>query len=569
MSIGVSHNRLELLHIARALAAEKNIDESIVIEAIEEAIQKAARSRYGAENDIRAKIDNKTGELSLTRNMTVVEEVENENQELTLAEAQKIDAAAEIGTVFSDELPPIEFGRVASQTAKQVITQKVREAERQRQFEEYKDRVGEIVNGIVKRVEYGNVIVDLGRAEGIIRRADGIPRENLQNNERVRAYIYDVREEVRGPQIFLSRAHPDFMAALFAQEVPEVYEGIIEIPSVARDPGSRAKIAVISNDGSIDPVGACVGMRGSRVQAVVSELAGEKIDIIPWSEEPANFIVNALQPAEVAKVVLDEEDQRIEVVVPDEQLSLAIGRRGQNVRLASQLTGWSIDILTEEEESERRQKEFAERTKLFTEALDVDEVIAQLLATEGFSDVEEIAYVELGEIAVIEGFDDDTAVEIQARARDYLERLAAEQDAKRKELGVEDGVLEIEGVDLGMAVKFGENDVKTVEDLAGLVTDDLRGWFETKNGERVREPGILEDYNLSADDAEMMIMRARVVAGWISEEDLPVREVEEEVVEDAPAGELDISEMDLEALEAEAEALGLDFNEPLAEQEEE
>ncbi|MBO6795684.1 transcription termination factor NusA [Maricaulis sp.] len=569
MSIGVSHNRLELLHIARALATEKNIDESIVIEAIEEAIQKAARSRYGAENDIRAKIDNKTGELSLTRNMTVVEEVENENQELTLAEGQKIDADAEIGTVFSDELPPIEFGRVASQTAKQVITQKVREAERQRQFEEYKDRVGEIVNGIVKRVEYGNVIVDLGRAEGIIRRADGIPRENLQNNERVRAFIYDVREEVRGPQIFLSRAHPDFMAALFAQEVPEVYEGIIEIPSVARDPGSRAKIAVISNDGSIDPVGACVGMRGSRVQAVVSELAGEKIDIIPWSDEPANFIVNALQPAEVAKVVLDEEDQRIEVVVPDEQLSLAIGRRGQNVRLASQLTGWSIDILTEEEESERRQKEFAERTKLFTEALDVDEVIAQLLATEGFSDVDEIAYVDLGEIAVIEGFDDDTAVEIQARARDYLDRLAAEQDAKRKELGVEDGVLEIEGVDLGMAVKFGENDVKTVEDLAGLVTDDLRGWFETKNGERVREPGILEDHNLSADDAEMMIMRARVVAGWISEEDLPVHEVEEEAVEEAPGGELDISEMDLAALDAEAEALGLDLSEPLAEEEEE
>ncbi len=561
MSIGVSANRLELLQIARAVAAEKSIDETIVIEAIEEAIQKAARSRYGAENDIRAKIDPKTGELSLTRNMTVVEEVENESQELTLADAKKIDPAAEIGTVFSDELPPIEFGRVASQTAKQVITQKVREAERKRQFDEYKDRVGEIVNGIVKRVEYGNVIIDLGRAEGIIRRADGIPRENLQNNERVRAYIYDVREEVRGPQIFLSRAHPDFMAALFAQEVPEVYEGIIEIPSVARDPGSRAKIAVISNDGSIDPVGACVGMRGSRVQAVVSELAGEKIDIIPWSDDPATFIVNALQPAEVAKVVLDEEDQRIEVVVPDEQLSLAIGRRGQNVRLASQLTGWSIDILTEEEESERRQKEFAERTQLFIGALDVDEVIAQLLATEGFSDVEEIAYVELGEIAVIEGFDEDTAEEIQARARDYLDRLAAEQDAKRKELGVEDAVLEVEGVDLAMAVKFGENDVKSIEDLAGLVSDDLRGWFETKNGERVREPGILEDFNLSVEDAEMMIMRARVAAGWISEEDLPQQAVEEEVLEDEAEAVFDVESMDLAELEAEAEALGLDLDE--------
>ncbi|MEP4165739.1 transcription termination factor NusA [Maricaulis sp.] len=568
MSIGVSANRLELLQIARAVAAEKSIDESIVIEAIEEAIQKAARSRYGAENDIRAKIDPKTGELSLTRNMTVVEEVENESQELTLADAQKIDKTAEIGTVFSDELPPIEFGRVASQTAKQVITQKVREAERQRQFEEYKDRVGEIVSGIVKRVEYGNVIIDLGRAEGIIRRADGIPRENLQNNERVRAYIYDVREEVRGPQIFLSRAHPDFMAALFAQEVPEVYEGIIEIPSVARDPGSRAKIAVISNDSSIDPVGACVGMRGSRVQAVVSELAGEKIDIIPWSDDPATFIVNALQPAEVAKVVLDEEDQRIEVVVPDEQLSLAIGRRGQNVRLASQLTGWSIDILTEEEESERRQKEFAERTQLFIAALDVDEVIAQLLATEGFSDVEEIAYVDLGEIAVIEGFDEDTAEEIQARARDYLDRLAAEQDAKRKELGVEDAVLEIEGVELPMAVKLGENDVKTVDDLAGLVTDDLRGWFENRNGERVREPGILEDFNLSADDAEMMIMRARVAAGWISEEDLPQPAVEEVEAEGEDDGVFDVENMDLAALEAEAEALGLDLDEAAEEEKE-
>lgn len=569
MSIGVSANRLELLQIARAVAAEKSIDEVIVLEAIEEAIQKAARSRYGTENDIRAKIDPKTGELSLTRNMTVVEEIENESQQMTLDQAQKIDKTAEIGTVFSDELPPIEFGRVASQTAKQVITQKVREAERQRQYEEYKDRVGEIVNGIVKRVEYGNVIIDLGRAEGIIRRADGIPRENLQNNERVRAYIYDVREEVRGPQIFLSRAHPDFMAALFSQEVPEVYEGIIEIPSVARDPGSRAKIAVISNDGSIDPVGACVGMRGSRVQAVVSELAGEKIDIIPWSDEPATFIVNALQPAEVAKVVLDEEDRRIEVVVPDEQLSLAIGRRGQNVRLASQLTGWSIDILTEEEESERRQKEFAERTQLFITALDVDEVIAQLLATEGFTDVEDIAYVDLGEIAVIEGFDEDTAEEIQARARDYLERLAAEQDAKRRELGVEDGVLEIEGVTLPMAVALGENDSKTVEDLAGLVTDDLRGWFETKNGERVREPGILDAFDLSAEDAEMMIMRARVAAGWITEEDLPQPEVEEGEDAAEEDGEFDVESMDLAALEAEAEALGLDLDEAVAAEEEE
>lgn len=563
MAIGVSANKLEILQIARAVAQEKMIDESIVLEAIEEAIQKAARSRYGAELDIHCKINPKTGEMRLTSRTTVVEEIENEAHQITLDEAKKRDPEAEIGSFYEEELPPIEFGRVASQTAKQVITQKVREAERQRQFNEYKDRIGEIVNGIVKRVEYGNVIIDLGKAEGIIRRSDGIPRESLQVNDRVRAYIYDVREETRGPQIFLSRAHPDFMAALFAQEVPEVYEGVIEIPRVARDPGSRAKIAVISNDSSIDPVGACVGMRGSRVQAVVNELAGEKIDIIPWNPDPATFIVNALQPAEVAKVVLDDEAERIEVVVPDDQLSLAIGRRGQNVRLASQLTGWAIDILTEEEESERRQKEFSERTSTFMNALDVDEVIAQLLATEGFAEVEDIAFVELDEIAVIEGFDDDTAQEIQTRAREFLEKRAAEQDARRKELGVEDAVLDVEGVDLPMAVKFGENEVCTIEDLAGLTPDDLRGWYETRDGERVREPGILEGADMSPEDAEMLIMRARVIAGWISEEDLPQPEAEVEEVEDEAldeeASDVDLKDIDLSDLEAEAEKLGVDL----------
>jgi N utilization substance protein A len=567
MAIGVSANRLELLQIARAVAQEKMIDEPLVLAAIEEAIQKAARSRYGSELDIRCSIHPKTGEMKLTRHTTVVEEVENDSQEISLEEAKTIDPNAEIGTVFEEELPPIEFGRVASQTAKQVITQKVREAERERQYEEYKDRIGEIINGIVKRVEYGNAIIDLGKAEGIIRRNDAIPREALQPNDRVRAYIYDVRPEVRGPQIFLSRAHPDFMAALFSQEVPEVYEGIIEIPRVARDPGSRAKIAVISNDSSIDPVGACVGMRGSRVQAVVNELAGEKIDIIPWNPDPATFIVNALQPAEVAKVVLDEESQRIEVVVPDDQLSLAIGRRGQNVRLASQLTGWSIDILTEVEESERRQKEFTERTALFIEALDVDEVIAQLLATEGFTDVEDLAFVELDEIAVIEGFDDETAEEIQTRAREFLDKQAAEQDARRKELGVDDAILEIDGVTLPMAVKFGENEVFSVDDLAGMTPDDLRGWYETRDGERVREPGILDGFDIEAADAERLIMKARVAAGWISEEDIPAEEPEEaeagadadgvdEAVEDALAED---GEFDLAALEAEAERLGVDL----------
>jgi len=567
MNIGVSATKTEMLAIARAVAHEKSIDERIVIEAIEEAIEKAARSRYGAELDIRSKIDPKTGEMSLTRHTTVVEEVESDAQEMSLADARKIDPNAEIGTVFSEELPPIEFGRVAAMAAKQVITQKVRDAERERQYEEYKDRVGEILNGIVKRVEYGNVFIDMGRAEGIIRRNDGIPRENLKNGDRVRAYIYDVRRETRGPQIFLSRAHPDFMAALFAQEVPEVYEGIIEIPAVARDPGSRAKIAVISNDGSIDPVGACVGMRGSRVQAVVSELAGEKIDIIPWNNDPATFIVNALQPAEVAKVVLDEEDQRIEVVVPDDQLSLAIGRRGQNVRLASQLTGWSIDILTEQEESERRQKEFAERTAIFMDALDVDEVIAQLLATEGFESVEELAYVDLGEIEVIEGFDDDTAVEIQTRAKEHLDKLAAAQDAKRTELGVEDGLLEIDGIDLAMAVKLGENEVRTADDLAGFTPDDLRGWFETRDGARVREAGILEEFELSQEDAEMMILKARVAAGWISEDDLP-QPAAEETSEEEGDGDVDIADMDLDALDAEAAALGVDLDAPVDDEEE-
>ncbi len=566
MAIGVSANKLEILQIARAVAQEKLIDESIVLEAIEEAIQKAARSRYGAELDIHCNIDPKTGEMRLTSRITVVEEVENDTHQLTLEQARKTDPEAEIGTYYEEELPPIEFGRVASQTAKQVITQKVREAERARQYEEYKDRVGEIVNGIVKRVEYGNVIVDLGKAEGIIRRSDGIPRESLQLNDRVRAYIYDVREEVRGPQIFLSRAHPDFMAALFSQEVPEVYEGIIEIPRVARDPGSRAKIAVISNDSSIDPVGACVGMRGSRVQAVVNELAGEKIDIIPWNPDPATFIVNALQPAEVAKVVLDDEAERIEVVVPDEQLSLAIGRRGQNVRLASQLTGWAIDILTEEEESERRQKEFAQRTSLFMEALDVDEVIAQLLATEGFADMEDLAFVELDEIAVIEGFDDDTASEIQTRAREFLEKQAAEQDAKRKELGVEDDVLELEGVDLPMAVRFGENDVFTVEDVAGLTPDDLRGWYETRDGERIREEGILDGLNVDPQIAEDLIMKARVQAGWIEASDLELEAEDGEGAEEADAeigDDADLGDLDLSALEAEAERLGVSLSELL------
>ena len=541
---GISANRLELLQIAEAVAREKSIDKEIVIEAIEEAIQKGARSRYGAEHDIRVHIDPKSGETTIKRVITVVADdavfgggVDDEGAELPfeeppgimrLADAIRREKDAKIGDTYDEILPPFEFGRVQTQMARQVVMGKVRDAERERQFEEYKDRVGEIVSGTVKRVEYGNVVVDLGRGEGIMRRDQSIPRENFNIGDRCRCYIYDVRRETKGPQILLSRAHGGFMAKLFAQEVPEVYDGVIEIRAVARDPGSRAKMAVISNDSSIDPVGACVGMRGSRVQAVVAELQGEKIDIIQWSQDEATFIVNALAPAEVSKVVMDEEDERVEVVVPDEQLSLAIGRRGQNVRLASQLTGWQIDIMTESQESERRQREFAERTALFQEALDVDEVIAQLLVTEGFATVEDVAFVDVSEVASIEGFDEETGAEIQARAQDYLDREAAELDGKRKELGVEDGVLAIEGITLPMAVALGAGDVKSVEDLAGLVPDDLRGWFESKNGERVRQSGVLESFNLEPQDAELLIMRARVVVGWIEAPEEPEPEVEAE-----------------------------------------
>ena len=526
--MAVSANRLELLQIADAVAREKVIDRQIVIEAMEDAIQKAARSRYGSETEVKAEINPKTGEIRLQRLLQVVEEVENVSTEISLKDALERNPEAQLGDFISEPLPPLDFGRIAAQSAKQVIVQKVREAERDRQYDEFKDRIGEIANGVVKRVEYGNVIVDMGRAEAIVRRDELIPREAFRTGDRIRAYIYDVRREQRGPQIFLSRTHPQFMAKLFAQEVPEIYDGIIEIRSVARDPGSRAKIAVISRDSSIDPVGACVGMRGSRVQAVVGELQGEKIDIIPWNPDAATFIVNALQPAEVAKVVLDEDAERIEVVVPDDQLSLAIGRRGQNVRLASQLTGWDIDIMTEADESERRHKEFTERSQLFTEALNVDEMVAQLLASEGFSSVEEVAYVDPDEIASIEGFDPETAEELQARGREHLEELEAKLDAERKELGVADELREIDGLTTAMLVALGKDDIKTIEDLAGCATDDLIGWSERKDGQVTRYPGALSNFDVSKAEAEHFIMQARVAAGWISAEDLIVDEPEEE-----------------------------------------
>jgi N utilization substance protein A len=474
---------------------------------MEEAIQKAARSKYGQEHDVRAHIDRKTGDIRLARFIEVAEEIENEVTQVTLDEALKRKDDAKIGDFLVDPLPPIDFGRIAAQTAKQVIVQKVREAERQRQYDEYKDRVSEIVNGIVKRVEFGNVTVDLGRAEAILRRDEMIPRETFRPGDRVRAYIYDVRQELRGPQIFLSRSHPQFMAKLFAQEVPEIYDSIIEIRAVARDPGSRAKIAALSNDSSIDPVGACVGMRGSRVQAVVGELQGEKIDIIQWSPDPATFIVNALAPAEVAKVVLDEDQHRIEVVVPDEQLSLAIGRRGQNVRLASQLTQWEIVILTEEEESERRQEEFRTRSQMFMDALDVDDVLAHLLVTEGFSSVEEVAYVPMDDLIGIEGFDEDLANELRDRANVFLTEEEERLSVRRRELGVADDVAALQGISAGMLVALGENGVKTLDDLADLATDELIS----------DEDGILREFRIGEAEGNAIIMAAR--AHWFEDDE--------------------------------------------------
>jgi len=503
MQTSVTYARPELLQVADTVARDKGIDRDEVLQAMEQAIQKAGRSKYGQEYDIRAEIDRKNGEIRLMRFREVKDPVENEATQIPLSEAKRFNPEAEIGDFITDPLPPIDFGRIAAQTAKQVIVQKVRDAERQRQYSEYKDRVGEIVNGLVKRVEFGNVIVDLGRAEAILRRDELLPRESFRQGERVRAYIYDVRQEVRGPQIFLSRTHPQFMAKLFAQEVPEIYDGIIEIRAVARDPGSRAKIAVISNDSGIDPVGACVGMRGSRVQAVVAELQGEKIDIIPWSQDPATFVVNALAPAEVAKVVMDEEQRRIEVVVPDEQLSLAIGRRGQNVRLASQLTGWDIDILTEAEESERRTEEFRTRSKMFIDALDVDDVIAHLLVTEGFTAVEEVAFTPLNELAGIEGFDEDIANELQQRARTFLDEQNVKLEARRKELGVDDDVAAIEGMTPALLVAVGEKGVKTLDDLADLAGDELV---------EMAPPAV----KLDQEQANAIIMAAR--AHWFVDE---------------------------------------------------
>ena len=518
-------NRAELIAIANSVASEKMIDRAIVLEAMEDAIQRAAKARYGAENDIRAKLDATSGDLRLWRVVEVVEQVDDYFKQIDVKGAEKLQPGAKVGDYIVDPLPPIEFGRIAAQAAKQVIFQKVRDAERERQYEEFKDRQGEIITGVVKRVEFGHVVVDLGRAEGVIRRDQQIPREVVRVNDRIRALILNVRRENRGPQIFLSRAHPDFMKKLFAQEVPEIYDGIIEIKAAARDPGSRAKIGVISRDSSIDPVGACVGMKGSRVQAVVQEMQGEKIDIIPWSPDTATFVVNALQPANVARVLIDEEEERIEVVVPDDQLSLAIGRRGQNVRLASQLTGKAIDILTEADASEKRQREFVQNSETFQNELDVDETLAQLLVAEGFSQLEEVAYVEIDELASIEGFDEDLAQELQSRAQEALERREQAARDERRALGVEDALAEMPILTEQMLVTLGKAGIKTLDDLADLATDELvekrRAEPRRRNEDAPRREtpkgGILAEYGLSDEQGNEIIMAAR--AHWFADED--------------------------------------------------
>ena len=532
-----SANQLELLQTAEAVAREKMIDPDLVIQAMEESLARAAKSRYGSELDIRVKIDRKTGRATFARVRTVVEDelLENHHAQLTVKQAKSYLPDPKVGDEVIDEVPPVDLGRIAAQSAKQVILQKVREAERDRQYDEFKDRKGSIINGVVKREEYGNIIVDIGRGEGILRRNEKIGRESYRPNDRIRCYIKDVRREARGPQVFLSRTDPQFMAELFKMEVPEIYEGIIEIKAVARDPGSRAKIAVISYDNSIDPVGACVGMRGSRVQAVVNELQGEKIDIIPWNQDTATFLVNALQPAEVSKVVFDEEAGKIEVVVPDEQLSLAIGRRGQNVRLASQLTGLDIDIMTEAEESQRRQAEFAERTKLFMDTLDVDEMMAQLLVSEGFTNLEEVAYVEADELLSIDGFDEDTAAELQARARDFLEEQARKALENARAMGVEESLIEFEGLTPQMIEALAKDGVKTLEDFATCADWELAGGWTTENGQRKKDEGILEKFDMSLEEAQNLIMTARVMLGWVDPTELEAQGDEAETEEEAEA----------------------------------
>ncbi len=494
-----SQPRHELLQVADVVAREKGIERDEVIFAMEQAIQKAAKAKYGFERDIHAIVDRSTGAVRIEKHVTVVkdDEFNNELSQIRLSDAKKDPDLVNYnpGEVIVYPLPPIEFGRVAAQSARHVIVQKVRDAERVKLYEEFQDRLGQIVSAVVKRVEFGNVILELGRGEAILRRDDLIPRENFQSGDRVRVFITEVNPNARGPMISVSRAHPWFMAKLFEQEVPEIYDGVIEIKAIARDPGSRAKMAVFSPDSSLDPVGACVGMRGSRVQAIVSELQGEKVDIIPWSANPATFVVNALAPAEATKVVIDEESRRVDVVVPEDQLSLAIGRRGQNVRLASQLTGWNIDILTEEQEAARRSEEYQVRTKLFIDALDVDETIAQLLVAEGFTGIEEIMSVNPNEFSGIEGFDEDITQELRNRASAYLDSKDRQCVQEAKGLGAAEDLIGFHGLSPVHLIKLVQSGIKTLDDFADL------------SGDEVME--LLGKDSMPHDQADALIMKAR------------------------------------------------------------
>ena len=504
-------DKLELLRIAEAVANEKSIDKEIILTSMESAIQKAAKTRFGSENNIRVIIDRESGNITLHKVLKIVQTPENLDAEISIDQAikQKKTEDIKIGDEIFEELPPVDFGRIAAQTARQVITQSVREAERERQYNDFVGKKGEILNGIVKRLEYNNVIVDLNRAEAIIRKEEIIPREIIKTGDRIKAYCYDVIRENKGQQIFLSRAHPKFMEKLFFQEVPEIYDGIIEIKSTARDPGSRAKICVNSKDSSIDPVGACVGMRGSRVQSVVNELQGEKIDIVHWSEDSAALVVSALAPAEIQKVIIDDENRRIEVILTEENLSKAIGRRGQNVRLASKLINYEIDILTEKEESEKRQSEFKNKTEIFINNLEVDETLGQLLVAEGFSSIEEINQCNLEEITKIEAIDENTAKELKERAEEYLKKEKEDIGKKLKELGVEDVFINLKGLTPGMLVTLGEKKIKTLKDFADLSADELLGCYDEKKGKRFKVEGYLEEFALSKNEADDLIMNAR------------------------------------------------------------
>jgi len=504
-------DKIELLRIAEAVANEKSIDKEVILTSMESAIQKAAKTRFGSENNIRVIIDRESGNITLHKVLTIVQKPENFDTEISIDQATKLEKKGDfkIGDEIFEELPPVDFGRIAAQTARQVITQSVRAAERERQYNDFIDKKGEILNGIVKRLEYSNVIVDLNRSEAIIRKEELIPRELIKAGDRIKAYCYDVVRENKGQQIFLSRAHPKFMEKLFSQEVPEIYDGIIEIKSSARDPGSRAKICVHSKDSSIDPVGACVGMRGSRVQAVVNELQGEKIDIVHWSEDPAALVVSALAPAEIQKVIIDDENKRIEVILTEENLSKAIGRRGQNVRLASKLIDYEIDILTEKEEAEKRQIEFKEKTEIFINNLEVDETLGQLLVAEGFSTIEDIKQANIEEIGKIEAIDKNTAEELKKRADEYLKKEKEDIGKKLKELGVEDNFINLKGLTPGMLLTLGEKKIKNLQDFAELSTDELIGGYDEKNGKRFKIEGYLEEFALSRNEADDLIMKAR------------------------------------------------------------